>query len=92
MIPHSARKDCVRWIEEAVKNQARRRKACDVVEISIRTLQNWQKNGEVTEGVLKRAKKWLNQQVTVLKTPIKSGPGTSVICPQKSQDSSTICI
>jgi len=48
MIPHSARKDCVRWIEEAVKNQARRGKACDVVGMSIRTLQNWQKNGEVT--------------------------------------------
>jgi len=47
MIPHSARKDCVRWIEEAVKNQARRVKACDVVGISIRTLQNWQKNGAV---------------------------------------------
>lgn len=47
MIPHSARINCIHWVDEAVKNKARRGKACDVIGISIRTLQNWQKEGEV---------------------------------------------
>jgi len=47
MIPHSARIECVKWIDEAVADKARRGKACDIVGISLRTLQNWQKNGDV---------------------------------------------
>jgi len=47
MIPLSARINCIKWVDEAVKNKARRGKACDVIGISIRTLQNWQKEGEV---------------------------------------------
>ena len=48
MIPHSERVQCVAWINEAVTNGARKGKACDVVGITIRTLQNWQVNGDIT--------------------------------------------
>jgi len=39
---------CVVWINEAVASGARKGKACDIVGITIRTLQNWQVNGDVT--------------------------------------------
>jgi len=48
MIPHSERVQCVTWINEAVASGARKGKACDIVGITIRTLQNWQVNGGIT--------------------------------------------
>ena len=47
MISHSARVQCVTWINEAVASGAGKGKACDVVGISIRTLQNWQINSDI---------------------------------------------
>lgn len=39
--------NCVTWINEAIEHGARKGKACDIVGISIRTLQNWQVNGGI---------------------------------------------
>ena len=47
LIPHSERINCAAWINVAVKQGARKGKACDIVGISIRTLQNWHFNGGV---------------------------------------------
>ncbi|WP_420831644.1 IS3 family transposase [Bathymodiolus japonicus methanotrophic gill symbiont] len=47
LIPHSERVNYVTWINEAIGQGARKGKACDIVGISIRTLQNWQVNGGV---------------------------------------------
>ncbi|MBT3812849.1 MAG: hypothetical protein HON51_06085 [Gammaproteobacteria bacterium] len=47
MIPHSERVQCVVWINQAVASGARKGKASDVVGITLRTLQNWQVNGDI---------------------------------------------
>jgi len=48
MIPHSERVQCVVWINEAVASGARKGKVCDVVGISIRTLQNGEVNDDIS--------------------------------------------
>lgn len=49
MIALSERQQIMFWIEEAHAAGARRAKACGVLGISLRTLQRWQKSGEITE-------------------------------------------
>lgn len=41
MISHSERQQTVTWINETVKNGARKEKACEELGLSIRTLQRW---------------------------------------------------
>lgn len=45
MIPEAFRRELVELIEEAHSNGARYRKACEVAEISLRSLQRWKKEG-----------------------------------------------
>ena len=45
LIPPKSRIEAVKLIEEATGNGARLKPACEIVGISIRTLQNWRRNG-----------------------------------------------
>lgn len=45
----SERHQVVQWINEAMESGARKHKACEVAEISIRTLQRWWSNDEIVE-------------------------------------------
>nr|WP_240946455.1 IS3 family transposase [Pseudomaricurvus alkylphenolicus] len=42
LIPHSERQKVKRWVDEACDAGARRKRACDLLGISIRTLQRWE--------------------------------------------------
>lgn len=46
-MPHALRCEAVQLIDEAVSHGARKAKACDILEISVRTLQRWRSNGAV---------------------------------------------
>jgi len=49
MIALSERQQMMSWIEEAHAAGARRRRACGVLGITLRTLQRWRQSGEVSE-------------------------------------------
>lgn len=48
MIPHPLRCEAAKLIDEAVASGARKARACEVLEISLRTLQRWRSNGEIS--------------------------------------------
>lgn len=48
LIPHPLRCEAVKLIDEAVSNGARAAKACDLLDISVRTLQRWRSSEEIT--------------------------------------------
>lgn len=51
LIPHCLRCEAVKLIDEAVASGARQAKACEILDISARTLQRWKSSGDIsTDG------------------------------------------
>lgn len=47
LIAHSLRCEAVKLVDEAVASGARKAKACEILAISVRTLQRWRSNGDI---------------------------------------------
>lgn len=64
MIPEEQRMRIVEFVREAIQSGARKRKCCDVLEISLRTLQRWEsgKTADRRKGSLKTVTRKLSAQ------------------------------
>jgi len=51
LISYSDRKNYCRLIDEAIQNGARQKLACELVGLSARTYQRWNRNGEISEDL-----------------------------------------
>ncbi len=72
-----ARARCIELVKEAVESGARRHKACEILEISVRTLQRWEKGpdkGDQRAGPKSKPANSLSEAEKMLVVAVASSP------------------